>query len=245
MPSQDLLHAYLAGAGVLTGVAIHHGLFIHGEWHIYAPDIVRSYGSIFACIGVARFYFAGTEIGDVFGALALASVGHVLGIFTSILVYRIFFHRLNKTNIPGPFWARISKLWHVWHARDSKNHVFMDKLHEKYGDFIRTGESHVQRFAWLLTLTGPAEVTVFRPEAIAAVGGHGTECIKAEFYDLLAPNKALFSARDKAAHKARRRDWQYGFSSAGESISYSTMFNTDCLSHCAPRGQGPQIPDRV
>jgi tryprostatin B 6-hydroxylase len=62
---------------------------------------------------------------------------------------------------------------------------------------------------------GPAEVTVFKPEAIAAVGGHQTECVKAEFYDLLWPNKALFSARDKSVHKERRRDWQYGFSPQG------------------------------
>ncbi|RWA07192.1 hypothetical protein EKO27_g7914 [Xylaria grammica] len=66
-----------------------------------------------------------------------------------------------------------------------------------YGDVVRTG---------------PAEVTVFMPEAHEAVGGRRSECIKSEFYDLLWPEKALFAARDKGVHAKRRKVWQYGFS---------------------------------
>lgn len=68
----------------------------------------------------------------------------------------------------------------------------------------------------MLTIeSGPAEVTVFLPEALAAVGSRQSDCIKSEFYDLLYPERALFAARDKDTHAKRRRDWQYGFSPQG------------------------------
>lgn len=67
-------------------------------------------------------------------------------------------------------------------------------------------------------LSGPAEVTVFLPEAHEAVGGRQSDCIKSEFYDLLWPEKALFATRNKAVHAKRRKDWQYGFAPAGNNL---------------------------
>ncbi|KAM7206084.1 Cytochrome P450 [Naviculisporaceae sp. PSN 640] len=58
----------------------------------------------------------------------------------------------------------------------------------------------------------PAEVTVFLPEVLEAVGGRRSECIKGEFYELLWPEFALFAARNKTLHSRRRRDWNLGFS---------------------------------
>ena len=65
--------------------------------------------------------------------------GYLFGLFASILLYRTSsFHRLHR--FPGPKLAAMSKLWHVWQCRDSRNHELMDLLHEKYdGDFVRIG----------------------------------------------------------------------------------------------------------
>lgn len=60
------------------------------------------------------------------------------GLYASLIVYRLSpFHRLNR--FPGPRLAAVSKLWHVWQCRDSRNHQLMERLHNQYGDFVRIG----------------------------------------------------------------------------------------------------------
>lgn len=53
--------------------------------------------------------------------------------------WRILLHRLRR--FPGPFWAVVSKFWHVIKClqTNSQNHLILDGLHQKYGDFVRTG----------------------------------------------------------------------------------------------------------
>jgi tryprostatin B 6-hydroxylase len=133
-------HLLLATFGVITGFMIHYGLFIRGEWHVYAPRIAKIYGLLFICPVTGRFFLKTPEIREISNNLVLGLLGHVLGLMMSIVLYRAFSHPLNKASFPGPFWARMTKLWHVWHVRDSKNHLFLEKLREKYGDVIRTGK---------------------------------------------------------------------------------------------------------
>ncbi len=71
---------------------------------------------------------------------ALASTRALPGVFfadlfASIVTYRLFLHRLR--HFPRPTLAKACKLWHVTHCLDSKNHLLMDRLHQKYGDFVR------------------------------------------------------------------------------------------------------------
>ena len=64
--------------------------------------------------------------------------GYLLGLFSSIVLYRLSpFHRLHA--FPGPRLAAVSKFWHVWQCRDSRNHELMERLHEKYGAFVHIG----------------------------------------------------------------------------------------------------------
>ena len=53
-------------------------------------------------------------------------------------MYRLFFHRVK--GIPGPLLARITKLYHVYYALDTKQYLWLDGLNRRYGDFVRTGE---------------------------------------------------------------------------------------------------------
>lgn len=62
---------------------------------------------------------------------------YAIALFGSIFIYRVFFHRLN--NFPGPRLAKVSKLWNVVKASKSTNFRLMEDLHDRYGDFIRTG----------------------------------------------------------------------------------------------------------
>lgn len=63
----------------------------------------------------------------------------VSSILASMLVYRAFFHPLK--GFPGPFGAKLSKFWAVRQALNSglKWYKVDAQLHEKYGDYVRTG----------------------------------------------------------------------------------------------------------
>lgn len=62
---------------------------------------------------------------------------------------------------------------------------------------------------------GPAEVTVFTPDAYIVTDGPHSQCIKSEFYDLLQGigYPSLVNTRDRGTHTIRRREWRPGFSS--------------------------------
>lgn len=122
----DTLIYFLVGAAL--GLGLHHGLFIHGEWHVRAPQIVSYHLAYFA---VLLFITTGAH---------WLIAGYLLAIFSSIVVYRVFFHRLKR--FPGPGWARITKIWHAWKARHRQNYLLLAKLHHEYGDFVRTGTPH-------------------------------------------------------------------------------------------------------
>lgn len=123
-------------AASIVGLLAHQLLFIRGEWHLLAPTIVVIH--VFAL-----FFLLGFEIqhGRTFSDSSLVvfsqSFCYLFSLFTSITIYRVYFHRLRK--FPGPRLAAVSKLWHVWQCRDSRNHLVLDKLRHEYGPFVRTG----------------------------------------------------------------------------------------------------------
>ena len=123
----SLLYALV---GAALGVGLHLLVFIRGEWHIQAPKIV-SYHLVY--LGVLSLVISHAR-------LVIAS--YFIALFSSIAIYRLFLHRLRP--FPGPFWARISKLWHVWKARHCQNYLLLEALHRQYGDFVRTGNVYVE-----------------------------------------------------------------------------------------------------
>ncbi|KXH40889.1 cytochrome P450 [Colletotrichum simmondsii] len=186
--------------GLLCGVAVHLGIFIHGEWHVQAPQIALGHFWLFSCFAALSRYYKGSVVGDLCHSLLILSAGYLPGLFTSIILYRFYFHRLSTAGFKGPWYARVTKLWHVWACRGCKNHLLLENLHEQYGDFVRTG---------------PSEITVFHPGVFMAVDGPRSECIKSEWYDILHPDRALVTTRIKPIHAARRREWNRGFSAQG------------------------------
>lgn len=114
--------------GAALGLGLHHGLFIHGEWHVRAPQVAACHLGYFTALVL---------ISD---NAYWMTAGYLLAMFSSIVIYRVFLHRLK--DFPGPLWARISKIWHAWKARHRQNYLLLAKLHHEYGDFVRTGASH-------------------------------------------------------------------------------------------------------
>lgn len=91
------------------------------------------------------------------GALALANswpglvvAGIVLLI--TIIIYRRHFSPLK--DIPGPFWASFSRLWHLRITYDGNQNEQLTQAHEKYGHFVRLANN---------------EVSVCHPDAIRKV----------------------------------------------------------------------------
>jgi len=127
--------AYAGAAGALS----HWTYFMHGEHHVQAPKLFRLalLLPILAFVGTWQL----TDLGLLHAAnlTALAVLSYFTSLWTSIIVYRVVFHRLRK--FPGPFMFSASKLWHVYKLLPrSDNYVQLDKMHKKYGDFVRTGE---------------------------------------------------------------------------------------------------------
>lgn len=123
--------------GILLGAASHLGIFIRGEWHLRAPTVALIH---IAAIALGPALWVRKENLDfvfcyVVGAQLFAS--YVAGLFSSIIIYRLFFHRLR--HFPGPFLAATTKLWHVYQNRASRNHLVLDKLYKQHGPFVRTG----------------------------------------------------------------------------------------------------------
>lgn len=204
--------------GGLLGLIAHHGFFIHGEWHVRAPEIFLSHVFLFSLLTAGSILYHGSGTGSLFAAGLVTSICYLSVLLTSILVYRIWFHPLTRAGFKGPFYMRTSKIWHVWKVRTSKNHLLLDQIRKEYGDFVRTGET----LPILISLTkrsphsGPSEVTVFHPDVFLATDGSKTECYKAEWYDLLFPESSLLTTRDRALHSERRRQWKVCFSPHGE-----------------------------
>ncbi|KAL5339970.1 cytochrome P450 [Aspergillus crustosus] len=207
--------------GAVMGLGAHHGLFIHGEWHIQAPSILVSHLVAFSSLIILC-----ESWWQVIG-------GYILALFSSILIYRIFFHRLK--HFPGPFLASTTKIWHVWKARKSKNHFFLKEMQEEYGDFVRTG---------------PSEITVFHPDIFMAIDGPSSKCIKAEWYDLLHPSTGLVTTREKDLHRERRRRWNRGFTPKALSQYKSKILPPisqldSCLKSAIRQNQVSEVSDLI
>jgi hypothetical protein len=124
-------------AASAVGVASHLLFFKNGEHHMEAPLLLWTHIIVFTFL-----LYANTAFGDVYhgtvNTIALFSA-YLISLWSSIVIYRLFFHRLRK--FPGPRMLSVSKLWHTAHCFHSQNHIFLDNLHKQYGDFVRTGMS--------------------------------------------------------------------------------------------------------
>lgn len=129
-------------AASIAGAALHAFVFHHGEWDNETTKIVVTFmtSQVVGAAGLRKFF---PEEYSSF-ASALWTVGWlafylVLGLTTSILTYRAFFHRLNR--FPGPFAARLSNFYPTMLSA-KKLHLYeeVQSLHKQYGDYVRLGQ---------------------------------------------------------------------------------------------------------
>jgi tryprostatin B 6-hydroxylase len=134
--------ALLCVVGFLSGILIHNTIFVRREWHIQAPQIFLQLFFLYIACPVLANILHDTLVGRILSRVVSWTYGYLPGLVASILVYRTVLHPLTRAGFPGPWYAKVSKIWHVWACRTSKNHLVLDTLHQKYGTFVRTGMDH-------------------------------------------------------------------------------------------------------
>ncbi|KAI1499097.1 isotrichodermin C-15 hydroxylase [Biscogniauxia marginata] len=137
---------------------------------------------------------AAVDFGHVLTGVAASGLIYVVG----LVIYRVFFHPLAK--YPGPFLAKITNVYQLYHAWKGDRHLEFWRMHERYGRIVRFG---------------PNSVSFNTNAALKDIYGFKANVRKAPFYDAFvhpAPN--THNARDKALHARKRRVLSQGFSDA-------------------------------
>ena len=126
----------------VTALASHWLYFNRGEHHMQAPLYFWLSVTLACLLFAYELFICHQTYACATRNTALIVSSYAFTLFTSITIYRTCFHALLA--FPGPRLAGVSKFWHVYHTLDSQNHLLLDRLHEKYGSFVRTGKSQAQ-----------------------------------------------------------------------------------------------------
>ncbi|KAK8097061.1 hypothetical protein PG999_013005 [Apiospora kogelbergensis] len=185
-----------------AGVGSHH-LIRPYEIDSYPITICGAYLATLTAVFVGYyskvFVNGGLEVAAAAWNTLALSCAFNIGLATSMLIYRAFFHRLH--HFPGPFPAKLSRFYA---ARASANglqmHITTQKMHERYGDFVRTGPHHL---------------SILRPAAIPAIYGPATRCVRSPWYSATpggVDDLSLLQTRAPEPHKRRKKIWERGLS---------------------------------
>jgi hypothetical protein len=135
MPGLAATCCYAAAAGVTA----HLGYFIYGERHQEAPaTVLLPIVTPTVMFWVQFLYLQQAFAESAFYTLAISS-SFAIALWTSMVIYRLFFHSLRQ--FPGPIGARVSKFYHWYHSFPRFDcFQWLDRMHLQYGDFVRTGK---------------------------------------------------------------------------------------------------------
>lgn len=145
----------------------------------------------------------------------------------ALVVYRVFFHPLAK--YPGPFLAKISDAYLLYHAWKGDRHLEFWRMHERYGKVVRFG---------------PNSVSFNSSTALKDIYGFRANVRKSEFYDAFvhpAPN--THNTRDKEMHARKRRVLSHAFSdSAIKGVERYVLANIRTF--CEQLGRGADLAEQ-
>lgn len=207
-----------------SGVTAHILLYRHGEWDVKSLSLVQTYGLLLVLLYVLERRAVLDHFLDIVTPTnwAFKTLGcHILGIYLSMLCYRAFWHRLSR--FPGPYLAKLSNFYvTALSAKKSQLYSEVEILHQKYGDYVRLGISHLLRYSAETSfdrnssrLLGPTELSITDPRAVKALYSGVAKVGKGPWYTVLEPRVSLQMERDKKKHARRRKVWDQGFSSKG------------------------------
>lgn len=130
-----------AGSAAILGVVLHISVFRNIEVELYLYSFLGLYLAAMLGIGYAYLSLIEFSIIESLTRVLLLAASFNAGLILSIAIYRLFFHRLRR--FPGPFGAKLSRFYSAsLAAKNFQYYREVAKMHEKYGDFIRTGKCH-------------------------------------------------------------------------------------------------------
>ena len=135
------ISAYGYGVGAVLGVLSHVLYFRRGEHHKETLPYLQLFAASIPISTLALAHFLHLAYGQAI-LCAICTVGSFLGgVWTSMIIYRAFFHPLNK--FPGPWPLKISKFSQVVSGWKLDAFRKSYRQHQKYGNFVRTGRSTI------------------------------------------------------------------------------------------------------
>ncbi|CAG7921899.1 unnamed protein product [Penicillium olsonii] len=185
----------IASLGVLSHVSIFRTLPV--EEYLLGLLGLSLVAVLTICL--AYLFVTGLAVLQVLTRVTIIVCSFNAGLVSSIGIYRLFFHRLR--HFPGPIPSRISRFYDAYLAGKSiQYNVEIEKLHDTYGDFIRTG---------------PREICIVRKSAVPLIFGPQSKCRKSTYYAQASTepkNCSVHHTRDIDDHRRRRKAWDRGFS---------------------------------
>jgi len=220
----------LALAGAVVGVGSHLLYWMHGLRTPQAARICWSHAAAFAL----TFAFCVWSHGALFGLQAAGAFcgSYMAGVFGSMTIYRLFFHRLRR--FPGPVSAKIT-LMHGWFRDRYQSHERLVRWCDQYGDIVRIGNRE-PKVLWPLIrdgslvdkicVPGPMDLVLRSADAVQKTQGLTSACSKRgsgifESFEYEG-SYSLEALIDNAAHRRRRQIWDRAQNSKGKDNS-STM----------------------
>lgn len=148
-----------------------------------------------AASGAALVAYQNLSTSEAVSTVATISGLWLLGVYSSLLTYRLFFHPLR--HFPGPWQARISDLWFSTRLGKADANLQLVDFHRKYGRYLRIGSNSISTTA---------------PEMMQIAYGPASKVTKSDWYDGSYPHDSMHTTRDKGLHDRRRRVWAPAFS---------------------------------
>lgn len=176
-----------------TGLLSHVLYFIRGYHDTRSlPIFLGHAGAYFFCTAVL-----GVKIGLWRGAVvsSVLFASYLAALFTSIVIYRLFFHPLR--HFPGPLAAKITRFYGPWTARNGQMHLEHIRITKEYGNIVRMA---------------PNELYIVSPEAIQKIHAGKSGCSKkdAGVYNHVHYNGEynIDSIMNREEHRWRRQVWE-------------------------------------
>lgn len=141
-------------------------------------------------------------------ALKLALVVGLISILAHVLLFLVRSFTSPTRGVPGPFWARLTRLWYFKRVALGQFERENIDLHRKYGPVVRVA---------------PDMYSIDLPEAVNVVYGIGSKLPKSDWYDGWkhpSPDAwTMFPDKDMKRHAKTRRVFQ-GLYSMSSLVSY-------------------------
>ncbi|KUL82310.1 hypothetical protein ZTR_09714 [Talaromyces verruculosus] len=135
-------------------------------------------------------------------------------VFSGILAY-LLFRRIYVAfwgplkDIPGPFWAKLTRLWEIYALIPGNLEEQLIDLHRRHGtnEIVKFFAESQLTDPGPIVRIGPNKCSIDDPEAVKIIYGLGRPFVKTSYYSAFTDvNKtSLFSEREPKAHAGMRR----------------------------------------